>query len=169
MKVNGTVTNTYSKTKSTRVGDKTIHYIEVDDGNTVNVGFKQTFEVGEVVNLDVAEKYGELQIARGGAKGGGGSVKPTWKPSTSSSAPPRARGAFPIDPTDNQTSIVRQSSLNRAVDTATIMQQHGMFADDISQEELVDIILEMAYQYTDFSTGQREVKAARKMKEAASG
>lgn len=167
MKVNGTVTNTYSKTKSTRVGDKTIHYIEVDDGNTVNVGFKQTFEVGEVVNLNVAEKYGELQIARGGAKTPATTKGSSYTPS--SSAPPRARGAFPIDPTDNQTSIVRQSSLNRAVDTATIMQQHGMFADDISQEELVDIILEMAYQYTDFSTGQREVKAARKMKEAASG
>ena len=167
MKINGTVTNTYSKTKSTRVGDKTIHYIEVDDGSTVNVGFKQTFEVGEVVNLEVAEKYGELQVQRGAKKSAPATTKgSSYTPA--SSAPARSRGAFPIDPTDNQTSIVRQSSLNRAVETAAIMFQHGMFADDISQEELEDIIIGLAYKYTDFSTGQREVKHIKAMKEKAS-
>lgn len=157
MQVKGTVDSVYSKTKSTRAGDKTIFYADVD-GTEINMGFKPTMEEGEYVNVEVAEKFGELQIV---GKGGG---KAPAKPSSTGSfskGPAKSRGgAFPIEPTDSQVSIIRQSSLNRAVETIRDQINAGVLVVNTAEEYEAEVI-RLAYEYTDFATGQREVKAAK--------
>ena len=163
MQVKGTVQNVYSKTKSTRAGDKTIWYADIDDGTTINMGFKALWEEGEYVTVNVEEKYGELQVARGGSKMGGGS-KPA--PAAKSAGSTYKAKSFPLDATDQQVSIIRQSSLNRAVEVATLLYDKGELS---TEEQLMNKIWELAYEFTDFGTGQREVKAAeeRAIKRAA--
>jgi len=158
MKVEGTVDSVYSKTKSTRSGkDVTIYYGTVE-GTEVNLGFKPTWTEGEYVSVEVAEKYGEYQITGKAKPGSTPAPKAGTKDVSSGSF---KRGTFPLEPTDNQVSIIRQSSLNRAVDTANLMEKMGLLADDMTKEELEELIFEFAYKYTDFGTGQREVKMSK--------
>jgi len=161
MQVKGTVQNVYSKTKSTRAGDKVIWYADIDDGTTINMGFKALWEEGEYVVVNVEEKYGELQVARGAKAAGGKSVPP--KKDTGSTYKAKS---FPLDATDQQVSIIRQSSLNRAVEVASLLYDKGELS---TEDQLMNKIWELAYEFTDFGTGQREVKAAeeRAIKRAA--
>ena len=165
MEVKGTVDSVYSITKNTRSGDKTIWYGDVD-GTTVNLGFNAIWEEGEYVTVNVEEKYGELQIVGSGPKKKSGGSWPKTAPKAAPkggySAPSKGRnaGGFPINPTDSQVSIIRQSSLNRAVDVAGTLVANGM-ASAGTQEEYMDLIWELAYAFTDFGTGQREVRAAK--------
>lgn len=171
MKVEGNVDSVYSKTKSTRSGkDVTIYYGTVD-GTEVNLGFKPIWEEGEYVSVEVAEKYGELQIT---GKAKPGSKPASAAPSKGVSSPSFKRGSFPLEPTDNQVSIIRQSSLNRAVDVTDALVNNGLFKAK-TEEEYIEKIWELAYQFTDFGTGQREVKMSkdkevkRAMMEAVNG
>lgn len=167
MQVKGNVVNTFSKTKNTRSGKMvTIHYAEIDDGTTINVGFKPMWEPGEYITVNVEEKYGELQIAKGGAP-------TTGSPTTSTTNPPKSGGTyvpkkFPLEATDQQVSIIRQSSLNRAVETTRDMVAAGIITPK-NMEAYIETIMTLAYDYTDFGTGQREVKEAeeRAVKKAA--
>ena len=161
MEVKGTVENVYSKTKSTRAGDKVIWYADIDDGTTVNTGFKSLWEEGEYITAQVEERYGELQVVRGGKSGGKSGPR-----TPSSSVPTKGKATgnysnkkFPLESTDQQVSIIRQSSLNRAVETTRDMVAAGTFKPK-NEEAYMEKIWELAYEYTDFGTGQREVKAA---------
>jgi hypothetical protein len=177
MQVKGTVDVVWSETKSTRAGDKTIHYGQVDDGTVVNLGFKPVWEEGEYVNVQVAEKFGELQIDRSG-KGSkpksatGSSAKPAPAPSKGGFS--KSVGKFPIEPTDSQVSIIRQSSLNRAVEVVRDLVSAGLLTPTNNDEYEAEVV-RLAYEFTDFATGQREVKAAslkdvqRKALEAVNG
>lgn len=155
MQVKGTVDSVYSKTKSTRSGDKTIYYMSVD-GTEVNLGFKPTHSEGEYVALEVEEKWGELQIV---GKAGSKKPAPAAPKSTGYTGSKGGfnKGTFPVEPTDSQVSIIRQSSLNRAVETVNDMVTNGTWACD-DDEAYLSKVFELAYLYTDFGTGQREVK-----------
>lgn len=159
MQVKGTIDSVYSKTKSTRSGDKTIYYMQVD-GQEINMGFKPTYSEGEYVNLEVEEKWGEWQIV---GKAGSRPAPAKAAPKSTSYSGGKSnfsKGTFPVEPTDSQVSIIRQSSLNRAVDTVAIMKDLCILPEDITQEQLEHVIFDLAYKFTDFGTGQREVKAA---------
>ena len=172
MKVEGTVDSVYSKTKSTRSGkDVTIYYGTVE-GTEVNLGFKPIWSEGEYVSVEVAEKYGEYQIT-GKAKPGSAPAAKT--PSKGVSSGSFKKGTFPLEPTDNQVSIIRQSSLNRAVEVVSNLSNEGLLKDIKTEQDYLDKIWELAYQFTDFGTGQREVKMSkdkevkRAMMEAVNG
>lgn len=173
MKVEGTVDSVYSKTKSTRSGkDVTIYYGTVE-GTEVNLGFKPVWSEGEYVNVEVAEKYGEYQIT-GKAKPGSAPAAKTPSKGAPNKGGSFNRGSFPLEPTDNQVSIIRQSSLNRAVEVVEDLVEANVFTPG-SEEEYLEKIWELAYQFTDFGTGQREVKMSkdkevkRAMMEAVNG
>ena len=172
MKVEGTVDSVYSKTKSTRSGkDVTIYYGTVD-GTEVNLGFKPIWSEGEYVSVEVAEKYGEYQITGKAKPGSTPAPKGGVKPAPSSAG--FKKGTFPLEPTDNQVSIIRQSSLNRAVEVVRDMMHHSCLEID-NEEVYLNKIFGLAYKYTDFGTGQREVKMSkdkevkRAMMEAVNG
>src|SRR5210317_574838 len=102
--VKGVVDRTFTKTKSTRVGDKTINYCVVD-GFEFSTGFKKPFSDGEMIDVAVKHNYGEWQHIPG-KKGAGlpaaGSTPAPTKGNFSNKGGSNYgnKGKFPIDPTD---------------------------------------------------------------------
>lgn len=158
--VTGRVDSIYSKTVTTKFGDKNVYYANIN-GQDINIGFKKSVEEGQNVTLDVEQKYGELQMVRGsGPKQAAVGQAPT--PAKSMPAAKQAQ-EFPVPTNSRSTSICRQSGLNRAVEVATTMYNRGSFDDSTGMPDnqmFEDKIFELAYKFTDFSTGQREVKMA---------
>lgn len=161
-RISGTVSNTHTKEKISRAGKPfKVHYVDVtsDTGEsyTINVGFKNPFEDGQSVTVPIKEAYGEWQMDKDSAPSMGPG-KPASPKRAPSSAPSRSvsptSNTFPIDPSSREVSIVRQSSLNRAIETARLLYETG--ALEATEDALRDKIMELAYEYTDFCTGKRE-------------
>lgn len=159
-KVSGVVDNVFSKAKVSKAGKNfTIWYCTVGDV-TFSTGFKKVFEQGEMINVEVENKYNEWQYVgqannpalpmAGSApvpKTGGGS-----RSNVTSFTGGGNKGKFPIDPKDGQMSIIRQSSMNRAVE---IMDQL-IKTDTIrfkNKDEYMDHLINIALEITDFSSG----------------
>lgn len=160
--VKGVVDRSFTKDKTSKAGrNVTINYIEVD-GVTISTGFNREHQQGEMINIGVDKKFNEIQkvtangdgmppvsqltsapapVAKGNFGGGGGG----WKGG--------AKSKFPIDPTDGQMSIIRQSSMNRAVEIIDQMTTAGLFKPDNEQEYLRKL-LEIALIVADFGSGQ---------------
>lgn len=158
MEVKGTIDSMWTKDITTKFGQKAVHYANVN-GQEINLGFKTQHAEGEYVTLQVEHKFGELQVARPGAKPSTSGSQTNAAPATKS-APARGNGAFPIDATNGQVSIIRQSSLNRAVEATNAMMKEGVVSFS-NVEDYMATVWELAYQFTDFGTGQREVKLAK--------
>lgn len=174
--ISGVVDRAFTKTKSTRVGDKIINYVEVG-GVTFSTGFKKVFSEGEMVNCAVKFNYGELQYQPNESPVGlppatAGAPAPVNKGNFSGGNKSNYgnKGKFPIDPHDGQMSIIRQSSLTRAVE---IMEQicseeelHNMTTNQYMKE-----LFEIALYCTDFASGNdiMQLKAAQQAARDANG
>jgi len=173
--INGVVDKCWTKSKSTRYGDKEIHYCEVD-GVAFETGFKKVFSEGEMVNCAVKFQYGALQYQPGvdatglpPAKAGGTVKKGNFSKSGGSNY--GARGKFPIDVTDGQMSIIRQSSMDRAVTIVRDLVAVGLFKPK-SEEDYLKKCIEIALTITDYASGQDIMKlssAKAAAKEAING
>jgi hypothetical protein len=160
--INGVIDSIYTKTVTTKFGDKDVYHAMIN-GNDVNLGFKTEFVAGESVNLDVEHKYGGYQYIQPGQTGSVTKRAGTISPEAGLNSTPKASPpAFPLGTNTKDISIIRQSSLNRAVDSVAILIAQGLFVPGIESEYL-DKVLEIAYMYTDFGSGQREVKQAAAM------
>jgi predicted dithiol-disulfide oxidoreductase (DUF899 family) len=160
-KIYGVVDRTFTKTKQTRMGDKIINYCTVD-GKEFSTGFKPVFSEGEMINAVVEFKYGEHQLVPG--------VVPGSQPDMGSGPPPqaakpawgggggRAASKFPVAPTDGQMSIIRQNSMNRAVEILDSWQAHNLIDFGSSQDAYLKKLLEVAMTVTDFNSGQDIMK-----------
>lgn len=174
MKISGEVVDTSSKVITAKATGKKfrVHYIELDGGEVVNVGFKNPYEVGHKVSLDVEEKYGELK-ATGNSTGSGSSSGNASGSSDSKGSGGYRGGAsgrpFPVPKTSGELAIIRQNALTNAV----TMFCNGALEfvpnkDDMkSVDELIEEVIKMAYAFAEFSSGQREVKLASVMEEKA--
>jgi hypothetical protein len=86
---------------------------------------------------------------------------------TSGDTTPRyeSRGAkvFPLPPTHGDTAIIRQNALTNAVATVAdyVATQPTEKWPDL--DTWSDMVINVAYKYAEFSSGQREVKAMRKL------
>ncbi len=158
-KVSGVVSNTTTKTKQTRVGDKIINYATVD-GHEFSTGFKKVFADGEMVNCVVEFKFGEHQLVEGLAFNASLPALGSQPPQ----APKQAWGGnkgggsnrtFPVDKTDGQMSIIRQNSMNRAVEILDgwMCTLPPLFIP-ANQEEYLQKLMEVALTITDFNSGQ---------------
>ncbi len=162
-KVSGVVQSMRTATKQSRAGkDFTICYATVD-GQEFSTGFKQPFSDGEMVNIVVDFKYGENQLVEGlvptnqpllGTVVQEAPVKKAW----GGGAPARK---FPVEPTDGQMSIIRQNSMNRAVEILAAWEESGIF-EPKSEAEYLKKLIEVALTVTDFNSGQdiMQLKAA---------
>ena len=174
--INGVVDKCWTKSKSTRYGDKEIHYCEVD-GVAFETGFKKVFSEGEMVNCAVKFQYGALQYQPGvdatglpPAKAGGTVKKGNFSKSGGSNY--GAKGKFPIDPTDGQMSIIRQSSMDRAVTLVRDMVSAGTIEAPATKEDYLKLCIEIALNITDYASGQDIMKlsaAKAAAKEAING
>lgn len=157
----GVIDSIYTKEVTTKFGPKNVYHAMIN-GHDVNLGFNTKLSQGETVVLNVENKYGGYQLLQGPATGTPTPVGPAGSNSGSSGAVqsrPAAKQAFPVDINANGTSICRQSSLNRAVEVVSLMVAESIFVMK-NEQEFLDKVFEIAYQFTDFTTGQREVKQA---------
>jgi hypothetical protein len=166
----GVVDNVTTKTKTTRVGDKIINYITVN-GIEVSTGFKAAHHEGEMVNIAVKFNFGEWQKIEG--KTGDG-LPPCDGAKPVTAVKPSGRfggnkGTFPVSPTDGQMSIIRQNSMNRAVEILeNWMTSSAPLFEPKSQDEYMKKLHKVALTITDFNSGGDIMKmiAASGMKSA---
>jgi hypothetical protein len=170
--VRGVVDRTFTKVKSTRAGDKTIHYAVVD-GFEFSTAFKQPFTEGEMIDVAVKFNYGEHQLVPG--KTGAG-----LPPAGSTPAPikgnfPKSggsnygnKGKFPVDPKDGQMSIIRQSSMDRAVTLIRDMVACGTMEAPATVEDYLKLCIEIALNITDYASGN-DIMQLNAVKELAKG
>lgn len=164
--VNGVVDSTWTKVKSTRYGDKNLHYVKVGE-TTFSTGFKKVFTEGEMINAVVKFNYGELQYQPDASPQGLPAATPVKKGNFPSKGGSNygAKGKFPIDPTDGQMSIIRQSSMTRAVE---IMRDIYSKEDLVAMTEPVYLkkLFEIALNITDFASGNDIMKLKQQQLEA---
>lgn len=164
-KIDSIYTKTITIKNGARAGQDTQVYHAMINGHDVNLGFKHNFTEGESVTLNVEEKYGGYQVVQGNtAVANTGPVvgAPTTAAGTGAGGPSKVPSAFPVHPNANGTSIVRQSSLKAAIEVVDNMKRDGVVMLPL-EEQYIEKVLEVAYIFTDFGTGQREVKQANAM------
>ena len=165
MRIEGDVTDVSSQVKtSNKTGKKfRVHYIDLDTGDRVNVGFNNPFKVGQNISLEAEQKYGELKLVSGGAASGGSSSAPKKVESSAPAARTYAsQRPFPVPKTSGEMAIIRQNALTNAV----TMFCNGALEfvpnkDDMKNtDELIEEVIKMAYKFAEFSSGNREVALA---------
>jgi len=170
--VKGVVDNVFTKTKTSRNNKNfTINYVEVD-GVVFSTGFNKKFEEGELIDVQVENKYNEWQYV----SDGGGNLPPAGATPIKKPAPVKGnfggnKGVFPIDPKDGQMSIIRQSSMNRAVEIMEQLMNHDVLPIK-TQEEYMTHLTNIALEITDFSSGNditKLMQARIAAKEVANG
>ena len=135
--VNGVVDNSFNKQKTSKAGKPfTIHYIEVD-GVTISTGFKQEHSNGEMINIAVEEKYKEWQKVPNRSGDGlppiGSAPAPVVRGNFGGGGKAAPSRTFPVDPHDGQMSIIRQNSMNRAVEIMAQWSDMGMLKEDMTE------------------------------------
>jgi hypothetical protein len=170
--VTGVVDNAFTKNKTSRAGkDFTVNYVTVG-GVTYSTGFDAVHTTGQTVNVAVKWNYGEWQFMQGQDNTGMPACtgdKPFTASPTGASFKGGSRGKFPIDTTDGQMSIIRQSSLNRAVDLVANMISTGVVSTPSNHSKYMKLVIEIALICTDFGSGQdiMQLKAAMAANERA--
>ncbi len=170
--IKGVVDNVSTKTVTTRFGDKQVHHAKVD-GIEFSTGFKQMVQQGEVINLPVAWMYGNWQYVETQDTIRDGLPQVTLA-ETQANAPAASAGSdgggrkkgygkFPVDPLDGQMSIIRQNSMNRAVEILeNMMTATTPLFRPVDEEAYLKKLVEVALTITDFNSGQdiMQLKAA---------
>ena len=168
MKVSGVVKGVYSKPVTTKFGNKNVYDMLLDDGNYYKHGFKKpNVEVGDSVTIEYeVDKYGNkiLKLSSGAT----GSSAPTDNqgtaaPSTHSTQTYSIKNSkpFPVPFDHGDRSIIRQNSLTNARELVdAIWQNYGVGDESPIDEDVIDRILKIAYKFEEYSSGDREAKAA---------
>ncbi len=132
-----------------------VHTVKLDNGEQIEVGYKQPYTVGQMFNSEVEFKYGKYK-----------EVKPlAGAPSTSSatSTPVAATPmAFPIPKANKETAIIRQNALTNAVNAVNQMQSLGLTSHKTA-DEIANEVISLAYKFAEFSSGQREVRLTKEL------
>lgn len=157
--IQGTIDSIYTKEiqikRGPRSGQTSQVYHAMINGHDVNLGFKCDLVEGEVVTLNVEEKFGSYQVVQGnGQAGPAASVQPAKAaPSVASKAP-----AFPTPKNTKDISIIRQNSMTHASRIVRDMVDLDVIKAPKNEAEYVEKVIEIAYSIFDFSSGHREVK-----------
>jgi hypothetical protein len=133
-------------------------YIATINGANYECGYKvPTFKVGDVVTIEYETKYGKRKITSASS----GVTSAALGKSNNANSSTNVR-TFPVGIESPEMSIIRQSALKSAVDTVYHYSEMYESEGTISLDDYVEKVLAVAYKYTDFSSGQREVKLALK-------
>lgn len=170
--IKGVVDSVTTKVKNTRKGDFDIHYVTVD-GIEFETGFKAVFAKGEMITAGVEYKYGSWQYVEGVPNSSLPSVPAAGAaPASGGGGGGKGAGGFPVDPKSGQISIIRQNSLNRAVEILAQWQDYKLWTP-VDEAAYLKKLLEVALIVTDFNSGQHimDLQAAKdgNMEVAASG
>ncbi len=163
--ITGLIDSIYTKSvpikRGPRAGQDGTVYHAMIEGYDVNLGFKCDYEEGESVTLNVEEKFGGYQLVKGGAAPAPAAKQPTHTASPVASGPSKFTGKapteFPVPKNTKGISICRQNSGGHAATIVAAMIDNGLLD---SQAKITEAFLEIAYEITDFATGQREAAMA---------
>lgn len=158
--VSGVVMGVYSKDvpskfkpgQSSQVWD-----LRLDDDKYYKNGFKKpAIEVGDFVTIEYEDgQYGKT-IKKLSSGVSAGAIPATVPQATASPQAFKPTGkVFPVPSDHGDRSIIRQNSLTNARELVTAYYK----GHAISIEDEVDKIIEIAYKFEEYSSGDREVKA----------
>jgi hypothetical protein len=160
-----------SESKTSKAGKPfKIWRAELDDGRVIKFGFnKPKYTVGQrIVGSAVPNRFGDLEFVEGG--GEAPSASTGSRPSAPAPAP--TGRTFPVPPTSPETSIIRQNALTNANAAVahyfeTVWQNNDSEPAELPRtcEDYVELVIQTAYKFTEFSSGQREVKRVKAMTE----
>jgi hypothetical protein len=161
------------ETKTSRASGKPfkIWSVTLDNGTVLKMGFnKPVYEVGQrIMGTATTNKFGDVEFNPGGVAPKGAT---TATAARSVSAPAASGGrSFPVGKTSPEMSIIRQNSLTnanatmRALLTDRSVEAMGFTDADgaLDMDAVKAWVLDLAYHYTEFSSGQREVKMVEAM------
>lgn len=142
----------------------TVHKVNID-GTWYECGYKKPtgFGPGDVVSFDAEKKYGKMSLTTQLSRAGGGGVVDGG--AATPKAAPAQRGGygggvakeFPVPMFHPDRSIIRQNALAHAT---------KLYCDAVSGHTISDLdeaaerIIQLAYKFEDYATGQREVRMA---------
>lgn len=139
------------------------------DGTKYSFGFKAPntmgIAVGSVVNAQgVADKYG-IKLDPKTVRVGGTVDETATVPAPAKATPysGRAEKVFPLPTTHGDTAIIRQNALTNAVATVADFIATQPTEKWPTLDVWTDMVITTAYKFAEFSSGQREVKAMKKL------
>lgn len=172
--VSFTVSNIESGVANTKYGVKpTYTLVAQETGEKYRLGFtnpaKLGIAVGTVVNGSVSvTKYGTDLDAKT-VRIGGSVVPAAASPVSSVPGPARkafAEKVFPVPLTHGDMAIIRQNALTNAVSTVADFIATQQADKWPTLEVWTDMVINTAYKYSKFSSGQRETDALEKLQKA---
>lgn len=166
----GTVDKIDSRTVKTKFGPKPVYDLYVG-GTKYGYGFKNPqligVQQGTSVEFDAVENNGYMNVVADSLKvisGVSSNNQGTARTNTATSN--NVKSGFPVDTTSDKFAIIRQNALSNAVAAVSGFYEHRSGGEQViaaTLDEYVNMVIKTAYTFTDFSSGQREMKAARKL------
>lgn len=163
----GTVVGIYDKDVKTKFGMKKVYDVKLDNGEFYKNGFKAPLvSLGDVVTVEYESgKYGkDIKALHTSALTGNTYTvanNPVSKKETVSVARyPTNQKVFPVPNDHGDRSIIRQNSLTNARELLCHVYNDIPIKNDDTINAIVNKIIEVAYKFEEYSSGDREVKAA---------
>ena len=156
MRVDNLITSVDFESKISKAGKPfKIWNVTLDNGTVLKMGFnKPSYVVGQrLVGTASTNKFGDLEFSEGGVPA------PTATPTGGAprASAPRQDKTFPVGKLHPDMAIIRQNALTNA--NATVSTLVGVVdMAEHSVESIIDLVIETAYKYAEFSSGQREAK-----------
>ena len=151
-----------SESKTSKAGKPyTVHTAVMETFGPVSLGFTKpetlSFEKNDTVAIEIEKKFGQWQMIRQV----GIDTEPTL--TTPPAAAPRSGGGFskrepkvfPVPPTHGDMAIIHQNALTNAIKYAEYIYQKD------GKPYTPDGIIDLAYQFADFSSGAHLAKLAK--------
>ena len=163
----GTVDKIDSRVVKTKFGPKPVYDLYVG-GTKYGYGFKNPqligVQQGTTVEFEAGENNGYMNVVADSLKvisSGPANNQGITRSITATSN--NVRSGFPVDTTSDKFAIIRQNALTNAVATVEAFTGQVNSMSPNTLEAYVNLVIKTAYTFTDFSSGQREMKAARKL------
>jgi hypothetical protein len=169
MATTGIVQEVKQRQVKTKYGLKPVYDLVINN-NKYGWGFKDPtltgISIGTEISFDeLADKYGPKIIVDSVLVGGQGKTPPAKTSSAAGNTTGyRERGSFPISKASGEFAIIRQNALTNARELCTYCW-HSVdgVAEPDTIDESAETIIRIANIFADYSSGQREVKAAEKI------
>jgi hypothetical protein len=164
--VDNFITNIEKDTRTSKAGKPfSIWYATLDDGRRIKFGFnKPPYELGQrLTGSAEPNKFGDLEFSGPGAAPAAAKIG-----SGPSATGPVATGGrtFPVATTSPEMSIIRQNALTNANAALDNFLSHGQWTLEAdTPEAYAEAVIELAYKFAEFSSGQREAKRVKAMTE----
>jgi hypothetical protein len=169
--VTGNVVNIFKDPRVSKAGKQyDVWRVEINtpEGRQVfDIGLTHptAYNIGDAVTLNWDMKYGKPTIVDA-------PTQPTNVPKNNYPSKQGTYGnkgkPFPLPRNHGDTAIIRQNALTNAREMVMAMYA-AVPAPEADMSALVDNIIEVAYTFAEFSSGQREERIAREMQEAPIG